>query len=293
MALGISFGKKKSSSSGVRTTDSTVTQNQTGTTAQNQQQTTNSLSQTNTTGSQTTNSQSQQAATSSTGTRGSQTQTGRTQTFSDDVLAALEAAGLSTLGRANDAGRVDTSALGSFNPQQFINDAVTQSEVASRRQRNIAEYGLNDSLGGTSGGNTMAALLAQELAQQEAGYVAGARNQATAQAMDILRQNIGTNIAATGQDQDFTTRLLASLQGGQQITTGETQTQQDQSTQSQQVGSDQSTQLSSQQQQAQTQQINNLVSLITQLVSGSTRTVGTETENTKTKGSGGGFGLSL
>lgn len=292
MALGLSFGKKKQTSNTTRNTDVTQTQNQQTQSQQSQTQQTDSKTASSTQTSTANDTRSQQSSTNRTNTVGTQTQTGRVQSFSDDVLSALESAGLGALARNTAAGRVNTDAL-NFNAEQFISDAVTQATAAASRQRGISEGGMADALGGTSRGNTMAALLAQEMAQQEAGAIAGARNQAVGQAQDIIRQNLATEMAAQGQDQGFMTQLLGMLQGGQQISTGETATSQQQSSEAQSVGAEQVRQQQNQQQIAQTQQMTQLIGLISELVSGTNRTVGRETENNVTRGSGGGIGLSL
>lgn len=293
MALGLSFGKNKQKVDLTRTTDSTQTQTQNSTTNQQQTQATTSQSNAASQAASQSSGRTQQSGTGSSQTAGTQVQTGRVQTFSDQVLSALEAAGLDSIGRASAGGRVNTSSLDGFNMGDFVNDAVTQASVAASRQRGISEGGMADSLGGTSRGNTMAALLSQQLALEEAGAVAGARSQATAQGMDILRQNIGTNIAASGQDQDFMTRILGALQGGQQTSTGEMITSQNQTNQTQQIGSEQSNQQQNQTSQQNQQQMSELISAIAQLVSGTSRTTGTETEKGTTTKAGGGVGLSL
>lgn len=293
MPLGISFGRRRQSTDSTRTTNQTQTQNQSALTNQQQEQIQSSVSTALGQSTETTDTRSQQAGTSAATTQGSQTQRGQTQTFSDTVLSALESAGLGALGRTSAAGRVDTSALRNFDMGQFIADAVNQAAAGASQSRGIAQGGMFDSLGGTSRGNTMAALLDQQLGIQEAAAVAGARNQATAQAMEILRQNLGTEMASVGQDQGFMTQLLGLLQGGRQITTGEMASTQAQQTQDQRIAAQQQTEQEMQLQQQQQQQITQLTSLIAQLVRGTTNTVGTETERSTTRQSGGGIGLQL
>jgi hypothetical protein len=176
---------------------------------------------------------------------------------------------------------------------QFISDAVNQASAAAGQARGIAQGGMNDALGGTARGNTMAALLDQQLAIQEAGAISGARNDATAQAMEILRQNLGTEMAATGQDQGFMSQLLGLLQGGRQTTTGEMASTQAQQAQDQRTAAEQGTQQQQQIQQQQSQQLTQLTSLISQLINGVTNTVGTEREQGTTRQSGGGISLRL
>lgn len=293
MPLGFSIGRRSQTTNATRTSNQTQTQDQSALTNQQQQQIQNSVSTALNQSTEQTDARSQQAGTSAATTQGSQTQRGQTQTFSDTVLSALESAGLGALGRSAASGRVDTSSLRNFDMGQFIADAVNQAAAGASQSRGIAQGAMFDSLGGTTRGNTMAALLDQQLGIQEAGAVAGARNQATAQAMEILRQNLGTEMASAGQDQGFMTQLLGLLQGGRQTTTGEMASTQAQQTQDQRIAAEQRTEQERQIQQQQSQQISELTSLIAQLVRGTTNTVGTETENSTTRSRGGGFSLQL
>jgi hypothetical protein len=293
MAFSLSFGKNKTTSNEVKTTDQTQVQNQNQLTDQNQTETSNTLTSgaSNTTGTNT--GATQQSGTSQSSTTGQQQQSGTTSLFSGSVMAALEAAGLGALTRTAGMAPVNTSVLGGFNAGQFVSDAVTQAAASAGQARDVAEGGMADSLGGTARGNTMAALLSQQLASQQNAAVAGARNEATATAQGILRDNLQTQMAGQAQDQGFMANLMNLLRGGVQTTsqTGITSEQQSQATQ--QVGQEQSSQTQTQQQQQQTAATTALASMIQQLLSGTTALTGTESLEGTTSKKGGGFGLSL
>lgn len=292
MGFGLSFGKKKQSTNQTQTQDLTTTQNQAGTT--NQAQTESSTSTTSGTTATTTTggSRSQTAGTSATTTAGTERQVGTTTQFSGAILEALEAAGLGSLARVAGQAPVDVSGL-DFDSDQFVNDAVTRAAAAAGQARDSAEGGLFDAIGGTSGGNTMAALLAQQLANQEAASVAGARNDAVTTAAGIEKSGIEAELAARGQSTGVMDSILQLLRGGVQTTDVASQSEQQQRAAQESIGSEQQSQQSTQQTQQQTQQISQLVSLISQLVSGTTRETGTTNVKGTTKESGGGFSLAL
>lgn len=290
MGFGLSFGSKKQKTDQTQTQDLTTTQSQAGTTAQQQAEATSSSTSGTTSTSTSGATRGQTAGTSATSTTGTERQVGTTTQFSDSVLAALESFGLGSLARVAGQAPVDLSGL-DFDSDQFVNDAVTRAAAAAGQQRGIAEGGLFDSIGGTGGGNTMAALLQQQLANQEAGAIAGARNDAVTTAAGIEKSGIEANLAARGQDQGLMGAILELLRGGQQTTDIASQTQQQQRAEQEGISSEQQSQQSNQQMQQSTESISQLVSLISQLVSGTTRETGTT--NVKGTTSEKGFGASL
>jgi hypothetical protein len=289
MALGLSFGKKTAKTDQTTKLSGTETQTQTGLTGQQQvetsDQTVSGLSSTSTTG----ENLGAQSGTSALTTAGTESQKGTTTLFSDSVLAALESAGLGSLARVAGAAPVDASGL-DFDSDQFVNDAVTRATAAATMSRQSAQGGLYDNLGGTSGGNTMAALLDQQLANQEAASIAGARNEATATAAGIERDNIGAELAVRGQDQGFAGQLLELLRGGVATSDVATDTNQQQRQENQSISQELQNQQQQQATEQQTSTVNSLVSLIQQLVSGTTTT--DTTENVKGKTTSKGMGIS-
>lgn len=292
MALGLSFGSNKQKQNSTTTGTKNEVSTQLGTTnqAQTEQQSSFTSGLTNTLSEGTTSQQT--AGTTQQATAGAEKQTGLTSLFSDAVLAQLEAAGLGALTQTSGRGAIDTSGL-AFNSGQFIEDAVRQATAAAGVVRDTSTNGLFDSIGGTSKGNTMAALLDQQLAMQQQGAIAGARNEAAATAAGITQSNIASEIGVRGQDQDLMTQLLGLLRGGQQTSdiASQQEGRQTGSTTGSSIGQESQSQSSATQQQQDS--ISSLVSLITQLVSGETTTTGTETTKGTTKKKGGGFSLSI
>lgn len=288
MAFGLSFGTKK------QTTDSTSNINKTENT--NQQQTgTNTSSGTSTSNSNSSGTSSTvgQQTTSQTGsqqTTGTQTGTTKqtTSAFSDSTLSAIEKAVGDLFGKVGGG-----APISAFNKEGFIADGVGAAtrDILSGLDSNVNQ--LTTNLGGTSGSNSMAALLENRMRGDAAAEVQGVRTNLTAQAEQIARDNILAQTQVAGQDQGFLGNLLAALKGGQVTTTGteSSTTAQNQTNQTSgtQTNSEQ-TQQQQTQQQVQTQQ---LIEMMEQLLKGTTNTVGTETTKGTTKQSGGGFSLAL
>lgn len=293
MAFGLSFGKNKQKVNTTTTTDQLQTQNQLGVTdtAQTEAQSsftqglTDTISQGSTTG--------QQATTTQQATTGRETQAGKTSLFSDAVLASLQNSSLGALDKVAGQGSIDVSGVQNFDSQQFIADAVARATAASGVVRDTSTNSLFDSIGGTAKGNTMAALLDQQLAMQQEGAVAGARNEAASTAAGIQRSNIQAELGVQGQEQGLMNSLLSLLRGGEQLTEAASASEGSQTGGSSSTSAEQQQQSSAQATQQQTDSISSLVSLISQLVQGTTQITGTENTKGTTTKKGGGFSLSL
>jgi hypothetical protein len=133
----------------------------------------------------------------------------------------------------------------------------------------------------------MAALLANRTRGDAAAQVAGINASLEAQAQDIDKNRFLANLQGTGQQEGFLTQILDALKGGRASATGATQTAENTA-----GGTQAATQQSgtSTTQQSQSEVMNQITQLLQQLT-GTTTTAGTE--NSKTTGKSGGFGLGL
>lgn len=227
MVLGLLTGKKQKTKSqsesqfeqsqenrqtqeGTRQAESTRSSEQTG--AQTQTQTgTETGSQTST----------QTGTTTQTGT-----QTGRTQSFSNEALAALESM-FGSAGEAAGAGRAAMEQLlaatmgrvSSFNPEEYVAATLRAADQQFRDQFDPSMNAVASAIGGTADTNSMAALLKARGESEHAARMGGVQAQATATANEIMRGNIAQ---AGNQAQAMLQDLLSIgelLKGGQ--TTGE------------------------------------------------------------------------
>lgn len=280
MGFGLSFGKKKQSS----TTDSTINKVESGTQSGLTGTTQNTSAQSSTSQQGTQSSQtSGTSATENQGTNTSQQQQ-TTQNYSDETLGGLESVVQRLLGSGSLGNAPQTS---DFNKAGF----VASGDAAARAR---AQTGLDESMNGIidaiGGRNNSAAVLLQNRAQNDTNAaLAGTHAQLTGQAEEIQRQNLlaGNTIAATSND--LVTNLLYVLRGGISSTTGQTAEQSAQKQVTQTAGTEnQQTQQSSQ-----TQTAEQMTSLVQQLIQSLTNTNATELTKTKGKSGGGGLSLSL
>lgn len=292
MGLGISFGSNKQKSKSTSTVDKTedTSQVQTGTQSQS------STGSSSTTQSQTNNQQTSQnteniGATTQTST-GQTSQSGVSTLFSDAILGGLEGYAGNALSQLWSQGAVDTGAL-NFDSQSFIDQGMA---AATSRTNNQIENDMNslfDSIGGTSGGNTMAALLASRLQNDAAASLAGTQANLTSQANEIVRNNLATEMASRGQEQGFVANLLSALKGGTATTAQVGTTAEQQAGTSQEIGTGSQSQTGTSTGTSNTVTQQDVLTALEQLLSGTTHTVGTENTTGTTKKSGGGFGLSI
>src|SRR3990167_7639766 len=298
MAFGLSFGKKKQSSStqGTATKNETVDQMQstdssTATTGtQNTTQTSSNLSQG-------TSATSQQTDQSTVGTS-QQQQAGTTKSFSDQTLQGLDQVVSNLLssvfGPGGDRAAVQESlaGMGSFNADEFVTQAV--NAAASRQQSSMEEAlgSLFSNIGGTSGTNSAAALLENRMASDANAALQGVASQAAETAQGIAGNRVGTTASALGSvGSGPLAALLAQLKGGVTETTQQAVEQTQQQQAGTNVGTTQTTEQSTQQQKTQTETMQLVNQLMQQILKGTTSTVATE--DSTTKGKSGGFGASL
>lgn len=288
MALGFSFGKKKSSS----TTNSTINKNeetnQTTQAAQNQT-TTSNTSQTQT---GQTNTTSQNLSNTNQTTAGTQATTGQesstTQNYSGATLGGLENAvanllSSSTLGT--------TQSISDFDADSFVSGGMQAAEARTRTALDESINGVIDAVGGKN--NSAAALLSQRVNNDAIANLAGTRADLTARAEEIRRNNILAGSEVTNTGNQLLVGLLNALKGGTQTTTGQTA----QTTTGTQTTTGSTSESGSQQQNNQ-QQVNTaateqVASIMAQIIAGLTNTTATENSKTKGKSSGGGLSLSI
>lgn len=288
MAFGFSFGKNKETTNNKAVVDKTELTNQTQNSDRNS--TTNSSGTVNTSGvTNTSGTQVEQSRTAnqSTGLTAAE-QTGSQQLFGDQVLGQLEAVVSGLLGSTGGGGPV-----GNFDPESFVADGLASAGASQQLALDDSINKLFSNVGGTAGGNSAVALLANQLQGQASANLAGVRSQLTGQANEINRGNIETGLAVSGQEQNFLGNLLAQLRGGRTSTTGAETTTQAQTQAGTASGSTQNDQQQSQQSTQQTQQTQQLIELLSQVLSGTTNTTGTETTTGTNTKKGGGFGLSI
>lgn len=289
MPIGFSFGKNKEKVNNTSTVDKTETQNQlqnsdrTSTTSNKGSVNTSAIS--NTQGSQVDQSRtaSQTAGLTAAEQRGSQT------LFGDQVLGQLEGVVSALLGGTPAAG----TPVGNFDGNKFVADGVQAARAQQQLTLDDSINQLFSNVGGTAGGNSQVALLANQLRGQAASNIAGITAQLEGQANEINRSNVETGIAVAGQEQNFLGSLLSQLRGGRTSTTGAETTTQAQTQAGVTAGSSQTSQSNQQQSSQQSEQTQQLVELLNQVLTGTTRTQGIENNKGTVSKSGGGFGLSI
>lgn len=298
MILGLSFGKKKTST----TQDTAINKNET--VAGSQSQATSGFQQ-GTQSSTTTGNQSTTGTTVNTATtdqsqtdRGSQSQSGTTQTLGADVTSALSETVKRVLGLGVNDGNLSALSDMIAGRTGFDADAMVGGIVANARNR--GEQTLQETnaaresaIGGTAGTNSMAALLAERGRNDLEANLAGVEAQARAQAEGIANQNLTAAVGAQGGVADIAGGLATAAKGG--TTTVDMTTLTDQI--SQLLGTQGNTSTvnqnvaSSQQQNTATTQL--IAEIVNALTNQTTNTVGTEkSKGTESKG-GGGISLSL
>lgn len=295
MAFGISFGKKKGS-----TTQNTSTDvKETSQTQQSQATTGSTKTNTSQTGSTTNTSQglssSDKVDRTNQSQSGTTTTTGTTTTLDQGIQDQLKGALGGLLGGLGDSSAIAGAAnnLLNFDSQSFIEDTVRSATVRGEQTLQENNSALGSAIGGTASDNSMAALLAQRGSNDLAASLAGVRAQATQTAADISRGNVqaasAVNQAQTGSlaaigellkgattttNQQSLEEQIAALVGSQ---TGNTRTNESSAGTSQQNSS--SDQL--------------VQELINALSNTNSQKVGTENIKGTTKTGGGGFSLGL
>jgi hypothetical protein len=287
MAFGFSFGKsgqKSTQNTAIDKTEST-SQNKTGTQSTTGTTTNEGTStqQNTSTGTQT---QAQTGTTAQTANTAGQT-TQQTNLFSDAILKGLEG----TVGGlfSNTSG----ATVGSFDPTAFVAGGLARASADSTGK---LEDSLNQMVAATGGrvdGNSMTALLANRARNDSAAAMAGTEATLNAQANEIVRSNALAGNTIDQSQQGFLTNLLQVLKGGSATTTGaETQSTAQTGTTGT-TGTTTTAESGTQTGTTKQVQTQDLMTALTELLSGVTNTTGTEnTTGTQSK-SGGGFSLAL
>lgn len=290
MGLGISFGKKKqsSSTSGTLTKDETTNQNTTATKA-GTQSSTNSTNATS--ASQGASSTNQTGVVANEQVSGSAVES-ISKSFSDKTQTGLESLVENLLGGAGRSGLAADSAirdLSGFDTNSFVNDTVEGARGRIQSDEDRALNGLADRIGSAEGNNSMAMLLSNRVRGDSASTLAGVRSNAVAQGQTIARENAMARVSAAGSESGFLGSLLAALKGGQQ-SQSQVGAESQSGTQTSNTAGTTATTESNQQSSIGTED-SVLTEVLNQLLTGRTQSIGTE--DSKTKGKSGGFGLSL
>lgn len=293
MGFGLSFGKKKQSSSGTstvdKTTDLTGTQN-TNTTSQGTTSTATSGTQATTTQQNQTGSTAQQQ----TGTTSGSTK-GVVTTLGQDIQDALSSKVKEVLGAgvSGDSLQSLSDAVGgratSFDGNAFVSAIMGNARNRGEQTLQEQQSAFNSGVGGTAGTNSMAALLASRGRNDLESSLAATEAQARAQAEGITNDNLKTGAGVAQGITSIATALGDTLKGATS-TSDTTNLMQEISNL---LGSSaQSTTGSENTATSQTSKTDQLLQEIANvLTSQQQKEVGTETQ--KMKGKSGGFGLSL
>lgn len=298
MILGLSFGKKKQSSttSGVVAKDEAITGSQQQSTTGLQQSQSSSVSsgtQSSSQVSDVTNRTNQMQT-----DRGSQTTRGTTSTLDAATASGLSSAVQRLLaGGINDANIANLSnmiaGVTGFNPETMVAGIVDGARGRGERELQERNAAIQSAVGGTDTTNSMAALLAQQGRNSLERNIAEITAQATGQAEQIRNANLMTGVQAQGGLAEQAAGLGGVLKGAQ--TTVDQATLTDQLSQllgtQNQSGVTAGTQVSTQQQETATTQL--IQELLSALTSQQTNSIGTENSTTRGKSSGGGLSISL
>jgi hypothetical protein len=294
VGLGLSFGKKKQSS----TTDMSKTENVNQSSTQDTTGTTKSAENTSqqgsssSTGGQTTSTIDNTGK--STTTAGQTTQTG--STLSKDILSGAGDVVTSLLsqvfGGGGDRSQIlnGVSTLGDFDIDSFIASGLKTAQNQESSFLDEAIGGLTSLIGGTTSENSNAALLGNKLQGESTARLAATQNQLAGQAYDIAGKNVATSASALNTvGAGAIDSIINAIKGGE--TTG-TATQQG-TEQSQSSGgtsattntNEQSTNASN----TSTQGMQEVAQTIASILQSLTQTTGSE----KTTGKSSGMGASL
>lgn len=295
MAFGISFGKKKQSSS----TNATLTKN---TTLAGEQQTATTGMQSSTGSTSTTGSQSttQSGTTTQNQTQSgteSGRQTGTTTTLGADVQAALSDRVKAILagGVGNDSINALSSAIAgrtnSFNPDSAVANIVAGARNRGEQTLQESNSAFASRVGGTANTNSMAALMAARGRNDLEANLAGIEGQARLQAEQTANQNLTAASGAQGQVAEIAAQLGSVLKGGSTSVDMTTLTNQIQNLLGTSATSQTSNTVSQEQQQTAMTQL--LAQLSNVLTNQTENVLGTEVSKTKGKSSGGGLSLKI
>lgn len=297
LGLGISFGSKKQSGSATsntdKTTDLTGTQQQsTSSSGSSTSATTGSQNQTTTQKENTLGTQDQTTSGKTTATTSGTTTSldaGTTGALADKVKAILSG-GITDSNIAGLSSAISGRAT-AFDPTQFVNDSVAAARSKGENALQESTSSFQNQIGGTSGTNSAAALIAARGRGDLEASIIGAKANAEATAQGIANQNLTTAVGAQKGVADIGTQLADVLKGAS-TTTDMTQLTDQLQQLIGKTGTLGSTTGSSSTDTSQntstTQLLNELAKVLTAQTS---HEVGTESQTQK--GSSGGLGLSL
>lgn len=282
--FGLSFGTSKEKTNQTQTVDQTVagTQNTSGT----QNQNTTSQSNTASTGTSSTS----QATDQTQNTTGKTATTGVTQNFDAKTLEALGGnigQFISQILGGSSGGADAKAALGTFDPEKFINDTMKAATASTADQVGQATRGVTSLVGGNASENSMSALLDAKINNDASASLAGVNAKAQSDAQAIQATRAGTLNQIDTSHGNTLSQVLDAIKGGTQTTS------QDQS----QVGSTgttgTNTATTNTSEQSSTQQSQQLIDIINQLVNSNQHTTGTTNVAGTTSKTSGGLSLGL
>jgi len=283
--FGLSFGTSKEKTDQTQTIDQLVkgTQNTSGT----QNQTTTGKSSTTSQGTSSTSQVSDQTQ----NTTGKQTTTGVTQNFDASTLEALGGnIGQfisKILGGSTSSPDAAAGALGTFDPEAFINNTMKAAAASTADQVGQATRGVTSLVGGNASENSMSALLDADIQNKAGASLAGVRAGAEKTAQDIQTQRAGALSQIGTSAQNALSQVLNAIKGGTQTTSQDATNVASTGT----TGTNTATTNTSEQ--SQTNQSQQLIDIINQLVNTNQETTGTTHVVGTTKKSGGGISLGL
>ena len=230
-SLGFSFGKSKSKTKSTTTEDTSQTQS--GSSTESSVGTSTTTGSTSTTGAS--QSTSQQSGVSSTQQQQQQQQV--SSNFSAQTLAGLEQFLAQTLGNSGaategslNAIRSANEALGSFDPEAFVQGLVDSAGVNINEDTESLLNQFASNVGGNASTNSAAALLTQRAARDKAAALSGVASQGASQATGIFESLLNNVLRASESGGVGAVSALADvLKGGQSTVqgsvTGSSQTQ--------------------------------------------------------------------
>lgn len=290
MAFGLSFGGNKKKIDTLSTINRNESGTQTGTESTNSTQTSNNQTNSSTTGSQTSAQQQTNASQQASTQQGTQATDNISRLFGAETFESLDASvrDLLTQATSGAAGPIDQ-----FDEAGFVSGVVADANARNNDVLDGQLGSLFSSTGGNASTNTMAALLGNRLANNNAANIAGIQSNAQATAEGITRDNAVANRSIQAQDDNLLTQLTGLLRGGVTTETGQAVTSQAGTQTGSETGSTTGTQSSAQQTASESQTVEALTQILSSLLNTNTVTTGSERTTGSESSKGGGFGLSL
>lgn len=281
-SFGLSFGAKKSKGKSTTAIDKLVDSTQIETGAKSTTGTTTTSGVSTTTGNQT----GQTSGATTNNSVGSQTNQQQSTLFSSGILQGLEGIIGSLFGsQATTPMQLNSN----FDKSEFVEGGYRAAESRATDDLETGLNGMIDRIGARDDQNSMAMLLANRARNDTAANLAGVRSNLIGQAEGIARENFGADLAGQANSQGFLGNLLEALKGGSASTTGAIQTSESSTGTSLGTSANQTSENTNQSQ----TQIQDLLELLANAMSGREHTTGTETTKSKGTDMGGGFSIGL